>query len=186
MTRSSHVALGAIVASIWAALLISLCTEDRSSADQENSPALQAAVDLAKRFEGLSLVPYHDPDGWITIGYGHKIAGALRHGVLSSYSAIDTTTALMWLRIDMRVACGVVSRNVGVSLTPNEMAALCDFVFNEGAGRFVESTLLRKLNEGDKAAVPGELRRWIYGDGHVLEGLVRRREAEARLWESDQ
>ena len=46
----------------------------------------------------------------------------------------------------------------------------------------IESTLLKKLNAGDYDAIPDEIRRWNKAGGEVLEGLVRRREAEAALF----
>ena len=42
--------------------------------------------------------------------------------------------------------------------------------------------MLRKLNEGDYGSVPDEMRRWNKAGGEVLNGLVRRRNAEAELF----
>jgi peptidoglycan hydrolase-like protein with peptidoglycan-binding domain len=51
-----------------------------------------------------------------------------------------------------------------------------------GGGAFETSTLLTRLNEGDYDAIPGQLSRWIYADGQILEGLKRRRYAEGALF----
>ena len=59
------------------------------------------------------------------------------------------------------------------------LAAIVDFTFNLGAGRIQTSTLRRRINQRDWAAAATELRRWVYGGGKVLPGLVTRREAEA-------
>jgi lysozyme len=59
------------------------------------------------------------------------------------------------------------------------LAAIVDFTFNLGAGRLQASTLRRRVNQLDWAGAAHELRRWIYGGGRVLPGLVVRREAEA-------
>ncbi|MFN9323651.1 MAG: lysozyme [Holosporales bacterium] len=40
------------------------------------------------------------------------------------------------------------------------------------------STLRRKVNRGDHAAVPAEFRKWVWAGGRRLEGLILRREAE--------
>jgi len=48
-----------------------------------------------------------------------------------------------------------VEQLVKVPLTDNQFAVLVSFDFNTGA--LHKSTLLRKLNKGDYAAVPGEL-----------------------------
>ena len=59
------------------------------------------------------------------------------------------------------------------------LAAIVDFTFNLGAGRLQTSTLRRRVNQRDWASAATELRRWVYGGGKVLPGLVTRREAEA-------
>ncbi len=61
------------------------------------------------------------------------------------------------------------------------LAAIVDFTFNLGAGRLQTSTLRRRINQRDWSGVKTELRRWIYGGGKVLPGLVSRRMAEALL-----
>ena len=59
---------------------------------------------------------------------------------------------------------------------------MVSFTFNLGAGNLAVSTLLKVLNGGKYEAVPNQLRRWVNAGGKRLEGLVRRREAEAELW----
>ena len=61
------------------------------------------------------------------------------------------------------------------------VAAIVDFTFNLGTGRLQTSTLRRRVNQRDWAAAATELRRWVYGGGKVLPGLVTRRDAEATL-----
>jgi lysozyme len=61
------------------------------------------------------------------------------------------------------------------------LAAIVDFTFNLGAGRLQTSTLRRRINQRDWPSAAQELRRWVYGGGKVLPGLVARREAEAAL-----
>lgn len=56
--------------------------------------------------------------------------------------------------------------------------AIVDF-FNLGAGRLQTSTLRRRINQRDWTGAAAELRRWVYGGGKVLPGLVARRAAEA-------
>jgi lysozyme len=61
------------------------------------------------------------------------------------------------------------------------LAAIVDFTFNLGAGRLQTSTLRRRINQRDWIAAGKELRRWVYGGGKVLPGLVTRRSAEVAL-----
>ncbi len=58
------------------------------------------------------------------------------------------------------------------------LAAIVDFTFNLGAGRLQTSTLRRRINQRDWHNAAQELRRWVYGGGRVLPGLVARRQAE--------
>ena len=58
------------------------------------------------------------------------------------------------------------------------LAAIVDFTFNLGAGRLQASTLRRRVNQRDWVE---ELRRWVYGGGRVLPGLVIRRAAEISM-----
>jgi len=61
------------------------------------------------------------------------------------------------------------------------LAGRLHFTFNLGAGRLQTSTLRRRVNQRDWDAAGKELRRWIYGGGKILPGLVARREAEVML-----
>ena len=75
-----------------------------------------------------------------------------------------------------------VDNLVDVPLTQNQFDALVAWTFNLGPTNLSESTLLKKLNAGDYDSVPSEMKRWNKAGGEVLEGLVRRREAEAALF----
>jgi len=43
---------------------------------------------------------------------------------------------------------------------------------------------LKVVNEGDLEDVPHQIKRWNKAGGRVLQGLVRRREAEALLFQN--
>ena len=60
--------------------------------------------------------------------------------------------------------------------------ALVSFAFNVGDGAFRSSTLLRLLNQGQYDQVPAQLRRWNMDNGHVVQGLINRRNKEIALW----
>ena len=134
-----------------------------------------AGLALVKAQEGLRLEAYADGGGVWTIGYGHT------QGVKPG-DVICATKAEMLLEADLQVAEAVVTQLVNVALSDNQFAALVDFVFNEGQGAFAGSTLLKKLNEGGYALVPACLKSWIFDNGRVAGGLVKRRAAEAALW----
>lgn len=144
----------------------------------------QAAIDLAKRFEGFHRVPKNDPGraypyvcpaGFWTIGYGHLCD--------AKHSPITEAEAEVYLAQDLMTALTATLRYCPVLATEPEgrLAAIIDFTFNLGAGRLQTSTLRRRINQRAWASSAVELRRWVYGGGVVLPGLVIRREAEVAL-----
>lgn len=134
-----------------------------------------AGLALVKVFEGLRLEAYQDTSGIWTIGYGHT--RSVKPG-----DSISAARAEQLLEADLMEAERAVEALVKVSLTDNQFSALVSFVFNLGDGAFARSTMLRKLNEGGYALVPACLKAWIFDNGRVLQGLVKRRAAEAALW----
>lgn len=145
----------------------------------------KAAIDLAKRFEGferkvrrgteITAIPYVCPAGFWTIGYGHLCD--------SKHPPITETKADEYLAHDLQTALAATLRYCPVLATEPEgrLAAIVDFTFNLGAGRLQTSTLRRRVNQRDWSIAAKELRRWVYGAGKVLPGLVARREAEVLL-----
>lgn len=142
----------------------------------------KTAIELAKRFEGFHRVaradpersrPYICPAGYWTIGYGHLCD--------PKHSPITETEAEVYLARDLQTALAATLRYCPVLATEPErrLSAIVDFTFNLGAGRLQTSTLRRRINLQDWAAAGLELRRWVYGGGKVLPGLVARRETEA-------
>ena len=143
----------------------------------------QVAIELAKRFEGFHRVPKADPGrahpyicpaGFWTIGYGHLCDPA--------HPPITDAEAEVYLARDLITALNATLRYCPVLTTESEgrIAAIVDFTFNLGAGRLQASTLRRRVNQRDWSSAATELRRWVYGGGKVLPGLVARREAEIR------
>ena len=74
------------------------------------------------------------------------------------------------------------SSAVNMPIDDRQFDALCSFTFNLGSGALQRSTLRRKVNYDEHGTVPDEFRRWVWAGGRKLTGLVRRREAEARLY----
>jgi len=145
----------------------------------------KTAIELAKRFEGferkvkrgteITAIPYICPAGFWTIGYGHLCDAA--------HPPITEGAAEIYLTRDLQTALVATLRYCPVLVTEPEgrLAAIVDFTFNLGAGRLQTSTLRRRVNQRDWPAAGTELRRWVYGGGKVLPGLVARRSAEADL-----
>jgi lysozyme len=145
----------------------------------------QAAIELAKRFEGFHKVPKNDPQGcaypyicpagfW-TIGYGHLCS--------EDHPPISEDEGEIYLTQDLQTALNATLRYCPVLATESEgrLAAIVDFTFNLGAGRLQTSTLRRRVNQRDWENAAKELRRWVYGGGRILPGLMARRSAEQSL-----
>lgn len=141
---------------------------------------------IVKRFEGfhrvatrvpvVTAVPYLCPANFWTIGWGilcqadhppitQAEGDAMLAGVLPSYV------------------------NHALRLSPllaqpeheSKLAAISDFVFNLGPTQYAASTLRKRVNERNWNSAAVEIRRWVYGGGRKLPGLVTRREAEVEL-----
>lgn len=136
---------------------------------------------LAKPFEGLSLKAYHDPVGFPTQGYG-RLLSRVKWEPLSKYPDITKEQAHEWLVQDIRMAIRSSQRLCPGIETPQQLAAVADFVFNCGAGNLEISTLRRRINRGDFAGAADEFLKWVYAQGVKLPGLVRRRKAERDLF----
>ncbi|WP_254493835.1 lysozyme [Bartonella sp. B1099] len=140
----------------------------------------QEGLALIKQWEGLRLNAYKDAIGVWTIGYGHTNSAGkpfVRKGM-----TITEKQAEELLCKDLRQFENAVERTVTVSLTDEQFAALVSFCYNVGTTAFCNSTLLKKLNQGEYEAVPAELQKWTKAGGKRLQGLVHRRVAEAGLW----
>lgn len=145
----------------------------------------KAAINLAKRFEGferkvksgieITAVPYICPAGFWTIGYGHLCD--------PKHPPITEAKAEVYLARDLQTALVATLRYCPVLATEPEgrLAAIVDFTFNLGAGRLQASTLRRRVHQRDWLQATNELRRWIYGGGRILPGLISRRSHEAAL-----
>lgn len=149
----------------------------------------QFVEDKIVRWEGEVLHSYDDFDknhrpiqpgmpvrGTLTIGVGHT-GPDVKPGM-----TITKERSRELLRKDLASFEHVVEKFVKVPLTDNQFGALVSFAFNVGAGNFTGSTLLRKLNKGNYAAVPIELMKWTKSKGKTLPGLINRRTQEAALW----
>jgi lysozyme len=125
--------------------------------------------------EGCRLTAYQDSGGVWTIGVGHT--AGVKPGQRATMAEVEE-----WLREDVGDSEDAVASLVKVALTQNQYDALVSFVFNLGATQFSDSTLLKKLNAGDYKGAQGQFKRWVYDNGEIQPGLVKRRNGEAMLF----
>ena len=132
-------------------------------------------IELIKHFEGCELEAYKCPAGVWTIGYGH-IKG-VKEGM-----TITESQAEEMLKSELNEYEGYINNLVTAELNQNQFDAMLSWVYNLGGGNLKASTLLKVLNSGDYDGVPAQMMRWNKAGGKVLEGLTRRRQAEADLF----
>ena len=135
----------------------------------------ERGTEILKYFEGCKLTAYQDSVGVWTIGYGHT------KGVYNGMT-ITQEEAEQMLLTELEEYEGYIENMVTVPLTQNQFDALVVWIYNLGPTNFKNSTLLKELNAGNYNAAGQEITRWNKAGGKVLAGLVKRREAEAQLF----
>ena len=151
--------------------------------------ALALAIAVIAHFEGMRHQAYLDTGGVPTICAGHT------QGVKIGQTATEAQCEA-YLQGEVKASLAVVDRYTIHPQPVTRRAALASFVYNEGAGNFLGSTLLKKLNAGDVVGACHELTHachvdkatgrqicdgWIYDNGVKIPGLVKRREEEEAL-----
>ena len=142
---------------------------------RKNMETSKTGLDLIKHFEGCELYAYKCPAGVWTIGYGHT------KGVEPGMQITEQDAEDM-LKEELIEYESYINDLVTVGLNQNQFDAMVSWVYNLGAGNLKASTLLKVLNAGDYVGVPAQIMRWNKAGGKVLEGLTRRRQAEADLF----
>ena len=135
----------------------------------------KTGIDLIKHFEGCELYAYKCPAGVWTIGYGHT------KGVEPGMQITDEDAHNMLVE-ELVEYESYINKLVTVGLNQNQFDAMVSWVYNLGSANLQASTLLKVLNAGQYGEVPAQMLRWNKAGGKVLEGLTRRRQAEADLF----
>lgn len=137
---------------------------------------------LIKSFEGYhtrlkdgSCAAYLCPAGVPTIGYG--CTEGIKLGMV--WTAEQAEEAL---RREIAKFENAVTKSVTVDINQNEFDALVSLAYNIGVAGFQRSSILRRLNKGDRKGAAQAFHMWNQGGGRVLPGLVSRRAREAALF----
>lgn len=140
-------------------------------------------IDLIKQFEGLKLEPYLCSAKVPTIGYGSTFYENGTKVKITDPKITKERAEQLLINTIEKFEKGVISLTHGLWLTDNQFSALVSFSFNVGLNNLKKSTLLRilKQNPNDKD-IYEQFLRWNKAGGKVLNGLTRRREAEAKLY----
>ncbi|VAW07647.1 Probable lysozyme [hydrothermal vent metagenome] len=136
-------------------------------------------LNLIKGYEGLRMSAHYAPSEQWTVGYGH--VSSARHGM-----SVTEGDAERLLKDDVQPIEQLLGDTVRAPLNQNEHDALVSLVFNIGEENWKRSTVLRKLNAGDKIGAANAFEMWnkafVSNELVTLDGLVRRRAAEKSLF----
>lgn len=130
-------------------------------------------LQLLKKFEGCKLIAYWDVNGY-SIGYGH-------HGAdVTQGMKITQKEADAFLKKDIAKFEKAVNA-LKYTFNQNQFDALVDFAYNCGVGNLKKLTAdnTRTLNE-----IAGKIPAYCKANGVALAGLVNRRLAEKKLFET--
>ena len=140
----------------------------------------QKGVDFIKSHEALRLKAYQDSKGVWTIGWGHTKnvhpGDVITREQAEQFIRDDFTWVERTLNADL-----VIGRDKPL-VTQNEFDALCSLVFNIGSDAYLESTVRRKIKQGDKMAAARAFKMWVYSNHKFIQGLANRRADEVRLF----
>lgn len=145
------------------------------------------ALAIICEFEGCKLTAYEDPgtggEPW-TIGWGSTFyddGRPVKEGDTITQAVADQ---LLHRKVDQVHAAMIKLLPLAAQWAAPQQAALVSFTYNVGSGALQDSTLRQRLLAGEDpaAVVRSELPRWNKGGSGVMEGLVRRREAEVALF----
>lgn len=137
--------------------------------------------ELVKHFEGCKLTSYVCSAGHNTIGYGNTF---YENGVkVKPGDKITQQRAEELLDVILIKFVQQTNELIKSNVNQNQRDALTDFAYNCGIGNLRSSTLLKKVNaDPNDKTIRDEFMKWNKGGGKVLNGLTRRREAEANLY----
>lgn len=139
-----------------------------------SAAAVLAGSGTVSYFEGKENKAYVDPVGIYTICYG-ETKGVKKGDYKTDQECLESLASEL-----VEHEKGML-KVVKIPLSTKEQAAYLSFTYNLGVKAFTNSTLLRKLNSGDRVGACNELLRWNKANGKILNGLTKRRQEENKL-----
>lgn len=147
----------------------------------------QNLIDFIRKWEGVKHNPYLDVAGVPTIGVGFTtyLDGTK---VTMNDPPLDDIQINRILDVKLEEFSRNVKSILGTELLAilpqNCIDALISFSYNLGYNSLKKSTLLKKIkaNKNDLAGIKAEFMKWVNAGGKPVEGLKRRRNAEAEMY----
>jgi lysozyme len=139
----------------------------------------EAGIALIKHWEGCRLSAYDDGGGVQTIGYGH-IRGVKKGDRISQAEADEL------LLEDLETFENGVTLCLGDSKTAqHQFDAMTSLAFNIGIKAFGGSTVLKRHRLANYMGAANAFLLWHFDNHRSIPGLLRRREAERKLYLGD-
>jgi lysozyme len=136
---------------------------------------------LIQYYEGCKLTAYPDSVNIWTIGIGTTVYPNGRK--VTRGDRITQAEAWYFLWHDLTNFMKGVDSNATDIINQGQYDALCSFAYNVGLGNLKSSTLLNKVNTNpNDSSIQKEFEKWVNAGGQKLDGLVKRRKAEAYLY----
>ena len=130
---------------------------------------------LIKEWEGCRLDSYRDGGGVLTIGFGHTGPDVKPGMTITQFEADEL------LRMDVEDH-DITDLLDGVPTTQNQFDAMTSLAFNIGLTRFDNSTVRKRHKLGNRIGAANAFLLWHFDNGVPVKGLMRRREAERKLY----
>jgi len=141
------------------------------------TPSTKCA-DLIKSFEQCRLKAYMPtPNDVPTIGWG-STGPDIKLGMTWTQQQADERFASDLAKFGAKVAADLGT----APTTQGQFDAMTSLAYNIGEGAFSKSTLLKRHLAHDYDGAAAQFAVWNKQAGKVLNGLVRRRTAEARIY----
>ncbi len=132
---------------------------------------------IIKLWEGKENTAYPDIVGVWTICYG-STGPHVKPGLRQTDEQCDALLRQDLVRFEQAVQrCSAPAR-----LNQNQYDALVSFSFNVGTQGYCNSTMARKVREGDMVGAAAEFPKWSYAKGQWVRGLNNRRLSEQALF----
>lgn len=147
----------------------------------------QNLIDFIRKWEGVRYNPYLDVAGVASIGVGFTtyLDGTK---VTMQDPPLDDIQINRILNVKLEEFSRTVKAILGTELCtilPQQcIDALISFSYNLGCNSLKKSTLLKKIkaNKNDLVGIKAEFMKWVNAGGKPVEGLKRRRNAEAEMY----
>jgi lysozyme len=138
-------------------------------------------INMMHHFEGCRLQAYQCSAKVWTIGWGntyYQDKKPVKQGDKVTQDQADELFEMIMNEFAIEVRNALTKE-----VNENQFSALVCFAYNVGIGNLKKSTLLRKVNVNpNDETIALEFAKWNKAGGKVLNGLVRRRKAEADLY----